>query len=134
MEAKELPKFVKNKFYWEIILASGLFITALAMGNVVEFIIYMLYFIIFLEVTRAIIGFIREQRVRLTPLIDAFIILVLREFIVTVVKINQKKDITFDMFLNSAINFQILVFSGVLMFLFFLRYLAYRTSPDHYRK
>lgn len=125
-----LTNFVKSKFYLEIGLAVILFAIALYTGNIIEFIILMLYFIIFLEIVRSVVGFVREQRVMITPLINAFIVLTLREFIVTVVKINKEESESFEAFFNSAVNFQLLVFSGVLLFLFLLRYLAYRTSPD----
>jgi len=56
----------------------------------IEIIIYALYFMIFLEIVRVLIGFIFDNRVKLRALIDIFIILALREFIVNVVKINKE--------------------------------------------
>jgi uncharacterized membrane protein (DUF373 family) len=47
----------------------------LATNSMVEIIISLLYFIILLEIVRAVIGFIREQRIKIRFLIDAFIIL-----------------------------------------------------------
>jgi uncharacterized membrane protein (DUF373 family) len=85
---------------------------------------------IFLEIVRVIIGFIYDHRVKLRTLIDIFIILALREFIVNVVKINKEDfNSIFDVF-GSSVNFHILIFSGVLVFLFVLRFLAKVTSPD----
>lgn len=132
MEKKEIPKFFKTKFYWEVIIATLLFAIAWYMGSIIDFIIMMLYFIIFLEIVRAVGGFIREQRVRITPLIDAFLILALREFIVTVVKVNKESADTLEAMFHSATNFHLMVFSGVILFLFLLRYLAYKTSPDRF--
>lgn len=132
MDAKEIPKFFKTKFYWEVIIATTLFGVAWFMGSIIDFIIMMLYFIIFLEIVRAVGGFIREQRVRITPLIDAFLILALREFIVTVVKVNKETGDSFDAMFHSSTNFHLMVFSGVILFLFLLRYLAYKTSPDRF--
>ena len=121
-------KFVQDKFYIELIIASVLFTLALATNSLLEFIIYMLYFIIFLEIVRAVMSFIREHRVKLGILIDVFIILALREFIVNVVKINKEELDSFDALFNSPTNFHILVFSGVILFLFLLRYIAKKTS------
>ncbi len=132
MSTKE--KLTQYKFSIELLVAVILFAVALYMDKVVEFIIYMLYFIIFVEIVRTILSFIREQRVRLTPLIDAFIILALREFIVNVVKINTTQVHSFQDLFNSPINFHILVFSGVLIFLFILRFMSQKTSPDRYGK
>ena len=127
-----MPKFIKSKFYLEVIIAAVLFAIAVYMDSIIQFIILMLYFIIFLEIIRTVSGFIREQRVRVTPLINAFIVLALREFIVTVVKVNKEEADTFEAMFNSSTNFHLLVFSGVLLFLFLLRYIAYKTSPDRF--
>lgn len=131
---RSLNRFFYNKFYIELIVAAALFIVAVATDSMVVIIIYLLYFIIMLEIVRAVMSFLREQRVQIRILIDAFIILTLREFIVNVVKIN-KQDISSlsDLFANST-NFHILIFSGVLLFLFILRWLAIFTSPDKYVK
>ena len=109
-------------------IALILFTIAAMTDTIVEFIIYMLYFIIFLEITRAVTSFIREQRVKIYLLIDAFIVLVLREFIVNVVKINNIEATTASSFFSNVVNFNVLMFSGVLLFLFLLRYLAKKTS------
>ena len=103
-------------------------------GGIVDIVISLLYFIILLEIVRAVIGFIREQRIKIRFLIDAFIILALREFIVNVVKINNESIDGIDALFASSTNYHILVFSGVLVFLFFLRWLAYFTSPDKHNK
>ena len=129
---EKFSQFMKSKFYLEMIIAVVLFSIALYMGSIIEFIILMLYFIIFLEIVRSVVGFVREQRVKITPLINAFIVLALREFIVTVVKINKEEADSFEALFNSSVNFHLLVFSGVLLFLFLLRYIAYKTSPDRY--
>jgi len=121
---------LKNKFSLEMWIAVILFSIAAITNTIVEFIIYMLYFIIFLEITRAVTSFIREQRVKIFLLIDAFIILTLREFIVNVVKINNIEASTASTFFSNVVNFNVLMFSGVLLFLFLLRYLAKKTS-DH---
>ena len=77
-------------------------------------------------------SFMREKRVKIRILIDAFIILTLREFIVNVIKINKEDITSFEMLLTNSTNFHILIFSGVLLFLFVLRWLAILTSPDKY--
>lgn len=126
---------LKNNFQLEVAIASVLFIIAIILGMIVDFIIYALYFMIFLEIVRALIGFIYENRVKLRILIDIFIILALREFIVNVVKINNENFTSiFDVF-SSSTNFHVMIFSGVLVFLFGLRFLARVTSPDNcYKK
>jgi uncharacterized membrane protein (DUF373 family) len=128
-----LKHFFYSKFYIELIVAITLFIVAVATNSMVTMIIYLLYFIILLEIVRAVMSFLREQRIKISILIDAFIILTLREFIVNVVKINKEEINSIDALFMSSTNYHILIFSGVLIFLFILRWLAYFTSPDRLR-
>ncbi|MEA3289828.1 MAG: hypothetical protein U9Q04_06550 [Campylobacterota bacterium] len=130
---RELNRFFHSKFYIELIVASTLFIVAIVTNSMITVIIYLLYFIIMLEIVRAVMSFLREQRVQIRILIDAFIILALREFIVNVVKINKEEIYSIEALLTSSTNFHILVFAGVLIFLFILRWLAMVTSPDKYK-
>ena len=127
---RKLKEFFYSKFYIELILASVLFIVAIATNSMIEIIIGLLYFIIMLEIVRAVMSFLREKRIKIRILIDAFIILALREFIVNVVKINKEDLNSVDALLSSSVNFHIMIFSGVLLFLFLLRWLAMFTSPD----
>ncbi len=127
---EKIKLFFADKFRIELTLAVVLFAIALYLDMIVKFIVFALYFMIFLEIVRALMGFIREKRVKIGILIDVFIILALREFIVNVVKINNEKfDSFYDVF-SSSTNYHVMIFSGVLIFLFALRYLAYITSPD----
>ncbi|MDP3588561.1 MAG: hypothetical protein Q8R58_10955 [Sulfuricurvum sp.] len=129
---EKLKMFFQNRLYLEVFLAGALLLIASIFGLIVELIIYALYFMILLEIVRVLIGFIYENRVKLRSLIDIFIILALREFIVNVVKINKEQfNSIFDVFASST-NYHILIFSGVLVFLFVLRFLAKVTSPDEY--
>ncbi len=128
---KNFMKFIQDKFYIELGIASLLFVIALLMDKLMEFIIYMLYFIIFLEIVRAVINYIREQRVVLALLVDAFIILALRELIVNVVKINKENIDSLDALFASSLNYNILIISGVIVFLLFVRYLAVKTSQQY---
>lgn len=122
--------FFQNRLNIEVFLAAVLLLIASIFGLIMEIIIYALYFMIFLEIVRVLRGFIYENRVKLRILIDIFIILALREFIVNVVKINKEDfNSIFDVFASST-NYHILIFSGVLVFLFILRFLAKVTSPD----
>lgn len=123
-----LRKFYRDKLYIEMIVAAALFFTALVFGLLMEFIIYMLYFIIFLEITRAVINYIREERVVLALLVDAFIILALRELIVNVVKINNEKLESIEAVFASSLNWNIMIISGVILFLLLVRYLSVKTS------
>jgi len=119
-----------NKFYIEILVTGVLFIVAISTDSIVSIIINLLYFIIMLEIVRAVIGFLREHRVRIWLLIDAFIILTLRELIVNVVKINKEEfSSVHDILYNSTIT-HIVIFSVVILFLFVLRWLAMITSPE----
>lgn len=118
----------KNKFYLELSLATIVFIVALVFDRLMDAIIYMLYFIIFLEITRAVVNYIREERVILTTLVDAFVILALRELIVNVVKINEETISSWNELFTSPMNFNIMIISGVIVFLLFVRYLVVRTS------
>lgn len=127
---RKFRDFFYNKFYIELILAIVLFIVAIGTGSMIDIIIYLLYFIIMLEIVRAVMSFLREKRVKLGILIDAFIILTLRELIVNVVKINEVEIDSLDTLLGNSINFHILIFCGVLLFLFLLRWLSIITSPD----
>ena len=129
---RKIKVFFYNKFYIELILATILFTIAVGTNSMIVIIIYLLYFIIMLEIVRAVTSFLREKRVKIRILIDAFIILTLRELIVNVVKINEVKLDGLDMLLSNTINFHILIFSGVTLFLFFLRWLAILTSPDKF--
>jgi len=127
---RKLKEFFYNKFYIELILASILFIVAISTSSMIEIIIGLLYFIIMLEIVRAVMSFLREKRIKIRILIDAFIILALREFIVNVVKINKENFSNIEAVFSSSVNFHIMIFSGVLLFLFLLRWLAIFTSPD----
>ena len=129
---KRFKVFFYNKFYIELILAIILFSIAIGTNSMITIIIYLLYFIIMLEIVRAVMSFLREKRVQIRILIDAFIILTLRELIVNVVKINKMEIHSLDELLSSTINFHILIFCGVLLFLFFIRWFALVTSPDRY--
>lgn len=124
-------RFFRDKFYIELGLASFLFVIALLMDKLMEFIIYMLYFIIFLEIVRAVINYIREQRVVLALLVDAFIILSLRELIVNVVKINKENINSWEALLNNSLNYNILIISVVILFLLIVRYLSVKTSQRY---
>ncbi|AXX86728.1 hypothetical protein [Malaciobacter marinus] len=128
---KRISNFYKDKFYVEILVATLLFIIAIAMNKLMDFIIYMLYFIIFLEIVRIVINFIREQKVVLSILVDAFIILTLRELILNVVKVNKEDLTSFDALFSSPVNFNIMILSGVIIFLFFVRYLSIKTCPQN---
>ncbi len=123
--------FLRSNFYIELFIASILFIFAVATDMLMTFIIYMLYFIIFLEIVRAVMNYIRMQKVQMKFLIDAFIILVLRELVVNVVKINTLEINSFEALFAHPTNFNLLVLSGVLVFLYFLRYLSIITSTDN---
>ncbi len=90
----------------------------------------MLYFIIFLEIVRAVFNYIREQRVVLALLVDAFIILALRELIVNVVKINTEDINSIEALISSGLNFNIMIISVVIIFLFLVRYLAVKTAHN----
>ena len=131
---KRFIRFFQDKFYIEVGLASFLFLIALFLDMLMEFIIYMLYFIIFLEIVRAVLNYIREQRVVLALLVDAFIILSLRELIVNVVKINKENIDSLEALLNSSLNYNILIISGVILFLLIVRYLAVKTSQRYLLK
>ncbi len=128
---RTLLNFFSDKLYIELSIASVLFIIALWVDMLMDFIIYMLYFIIFLEIVRTVINYIREQRVALTLLVDAFIILALREFIVNVVKVNKQELSTIEQIFNSSVNYNLLILSGVIIFLLIVRYLSIKTSQKY---
>ncbi|MGA1940932.1 hypothetical protein [Arcobacter sp. YIC-310] len=128
---KTILNFFSDKLYIELTVASILFLIALSLNMLMDFIIYMLYFIIFLEIVRAVINYIREQRVALTLLVDAFIILALREFIVNVVKVNKEDLKSIEEIFNSAVNFNLLILSGVIVFLLIVRYFSIKTSQKY---
>ncbi|AXH11732.1 phosphate-starvation-inducible PsiE family protein [Halarcobacter bivalviorum] len=124
-------RFFQDKFYIEIVVASILFLAALALDLMLEFIIYMLYFIIYLEIVRAVINYIREQRVVISFLVDAFIILALRELIVNLVKINNEKIDSVEALLSNSLNYNIMIIAGVIIFLFIVRFLSIKTAPKY---
>lgn len=128
---KTVMNFFRDKLYIELSIASALFLIALALDMLMDFIIYMLYFIIFLEIVRAVVNYIREQRVTLSLLVDAFIILALREFIVNVVKINKEELGTLEAVFSSPVNFNLLILSGVIFFLLIVRYMSVKSSQRY---
>jgi len=128
---RTILNFFKDKLYIEISIASVLFIIALSMDMLMDFIIYMLYFIIFLEIVRAVVNYVREERVVLSLLVDAFIILALREFIVNVVKVNKEDLPTFEALFTSSVNLNLMVLSGVIIFLLVVRFLSVKTSQRY---
>ena len=131
---KTIISFFSEKLYIELAIAAVLFLIALVLDMLMDFIIYMLYFIIFLEIVRAVVNYIREERVSLSLLVDAFIILALREFIVNVVKVNKENLNTFEAIFNSSVNMNLLVLSGVIVFLLFIRYLSVISSQRYVLK
>ena len=131
MIKSKLTRFFSQKLYIELSIAFALFFIALVLDMLMDFIIYMLYFIIFLEIVRAVVNYIREQRVVMSLLVDAFIILALREFIVNVVKVNQEELSTIEQIFTNATNFNIFILSGVIIFLFIVRYFAVKTSQRY---
>ena len=128
---KTILNFFSDKLYIEISIASVLFLIALATNMLMDFIIYMLYFIIFLEIVRAVVNYVREERVALSLLVDAFIILALREFIVNVVKVNKENLSTIEELFSSAVNLNLFVLAGVIVFLLGVRYLSVKTSQRY---
>ena len=131
---KRIVSFFSDKLYIELSIAGVLFLIALALDMLMDFIIYMLYFIIFLEIVRAVVNYIREQRVTMSLLVDAFIILALREFIVNVVKVNKEELATFEAIFASAVNYNLLILSGVIIFLLVVRYLSVVSSQRYLLK
>uniref|UniRef100_UPI004048A901 hypothetical protein n=1 Tax=Aliarcobacter sp. TaxID=2321116 RepID=UPI004048A901 len=131
---KTIINFFSDKLYIELAITSILFFIALILDMLMDFIIYMLYFIIFLEIVRAVVNYIREQRVTLTLLVDAFIILALRELIVNVVKVNKEELSTIEAVFSSAVNFNLLIISVIIVFLFFVRYLSVISSQKYLLK
>ena len=127
----KIISFFSDKLYIELSVAAVLFLIALSLDKLMDFIIYMLYFIIFLEIVRAVANYIREQRVTLSLLVDAFIILALREFIVNVVKVNKEELTTFEAVFSSAVNYNLLILSGVIIFLLVVRYLSVISSQRY---
>ena len=101
---KRIISFFSEKLYIELTIAAVLFSIALLLDMLMDFIIYMLYFIIFLEIVRAVVNYIREQRVTLSLIVDAFIILALREFIVNVVKVNKEELATFEAIFSQKLS------------------------------
>lgn len=121
-----------HKYQKELPIAIVLFVYAMVTDSLMEFIIYMLYFIIFLEIIRSVIEFTQGYRIKIRVLVDAFIILSLREFIVNVAKLSKEDYASFEVLLQSSTNMHILIYSGVIVFLFVIRYLAVKTSPESY--
>ena len=128
---KRIISFFSEKLYIELTIAAVLFSIALLLDMLMDFITYMLYFIIFLEIVRAVVNYIREQRVTLSLIVDAFIILALREFIVNVVKVNKEELATFEAIFSNAINFNLMILSGVIIFLLVVRYLSVISSQRY---
>lgn len=131
---KTILNFFSDKLYIELSIATIFFIIALSFDMLMDFIIYMLYFVIFLEIVRAAVNYIREQRVALSLLVDAFIILALREFIVNVVKVNKEEIKSFDELFSTVVNLNLFVLAGVIIFLLVVRYISIITSQKYMLK
>ncbi len=131
---RTLMNFFSDKLYVELSITTVLFLIALVLDKLMDFIIYMLYFVIFLEIVRAVVNYVREQRVSMTLLVDAFIILALREFIVNVVKVNKEELGSIEAIFSSPINYNLLILSGVILFLLVVRYLSIITSQKNVLK
>ena len=131
---KTILNFFSDKLYIEISITTALFFIALMLDRVMDFIIYMLYFIIFLEIVRTVVNYIREQRVIMSLLVDAFIILALREFILNVVKINKEQLTSIEALFNSPVNYNLFILAGVILFLMVVRYLSVITSQKYLTK
>jgi len=131
---KTILNFFSDKLYIEISITTALFFIALMLDRVMDFIIYMLYFIIFLEIVRTVVNYIREQRVIMSLLVDAFIILALREFILNVVKINKEQLTSIEALFNSPLNYNLFILAGVILFLMVVRYLSVITSQKYLTK
>jgi uncharacterized membrane protein (DUF373 family) len=129
---KNFEAFKESKYTVELPIAVALFLYAMITDSLIELIIYMLYFIIFLEIVRSVIEFTKGHRIKIRVLIDAFIILSLREFIVNVAKLSKEDYSSFEAMLNSSTNMHIAIYSVVILFLFFARYLSIKTSPEKY--
>jgi uncharacterized membrane protein (DUF373 family) len=133
MPFEQIREYLRdNKYYIELPIAVAMFIYAMITDSLIELIIYMLYFIIFLEIVRSVIEFTKGHRIKIRVLVDAFIILSLREFIVNVAKLGKQDYASLDAMLSSNTIMQILAYSVVILFLFFTRYLAIKTSPEKY--
>lgn len=131
---KTFVNFFSDKLYIELSITTVLFLIALSLDKLMDFIIYMLYFVIFLEIVRAVVNYVREERVSMTLLVDAFIILALREFIVNVVKVNKEDLSSLAAIFSSPINFNLLILSGVILFLMLIRFLSVITSQRNLLK
>ena len=131
---RTILNFFSDKLYIEISITTILFFIALMLDRVMDFIIYMLYFIIFLEIVRTVVNYIREQRVIMSLLVDAFIILALREFILNVVKINKEQLTSIEALFNSPLNYNLFIHAGVILFLMVVRYLSVITSQKYLTK
>jgi uncharacterized membrane protein (DUF373 family) len=126
---EKIKNYFNNSHTLEIGISIILFGIAVYLDRLMDFIIYMLYFIIFLEIVRAVISYVVDHTVDIRFLVDAFIILTLREFIVNIVKINKEDICTFNDLMNSSLNLDLMVLSGAILFLFFVRYLTIKTNP-----
>lgn len=126
---EKIKKYFKNNHTLEIGISIILFGIAVYLDRLMDFIIYMLYFIIFLEIIRAVISYVVDHTVDIRFLVDAFIILTLREFIVNIVKINKEDIYSINDLINNSINMNLMVLSGAILFLFLVRYLSIKTTP-----
>ena len=96
---RTLLNFFSDKLYIELSVAAILFLIALALDKLMD-----------------------------------FIILALREFIVNVVKINKEELNTIEAVLSSPVNFNLLILSGVIIFLLVVRYLSVISSQRYLLK
>ena len=125
-----LQKGVLHCKYFRFFVATVFFILAIGTNSILEFIIYILYFIIFIELTNITAELIIRKHIKMRYIIDTFIVISLRELIVSVSKMSSSQPNYSDIFtfIQQAQNLNVMVYSGVILFLFLIKYITLKLT------
>ena len=121
-------KLKEHKTLIEVSVAIILFLYASISGNIVNTIIYILYFIIFLELTNLVFDFIAYMQIKIKIVLNTFIIIILRELIVVISKLGKIEITSTEMLWQTPSVYHIIIYTIAILVLFFIKYISIITS------
>ena len=121
-------KLKEHKTLLEVSVAIILFLYASISGNIVNTIIYILYFIIFLELTNLVFDFIAYMQIKIKIVLNTFIIIILRELIVVISKLGKIEITSTEMLWQTPSVYHIIIYTIAILVLFFIKYISIITS------
>ena len=121
-------KLKEHRTILEVAVATLLFLYASFSGNIVNTIIYILYFIIFLELTNLVFDFITYMQIKIKIVLNTFIIIILRELIVVISKLGKVEISSVEMLWQTPSVYHIIIYTIAVLVLFFIKYISIITS------